>query len=164
MADTAVSGLTAATSAGGSDLVYAVVSSNSRKMTVTNFWASLAALAATFSAAIGFTNTVTLSGSGTIDGGGKQIANHILSVVTSVSGSLTTTAHSGNVIKTSGNITVPTTTGFHCTVIAGGAHTISFNSTTSAAMAAGDIVSLFVESATVIHAVKTLSANKVTFA
>jgi len=100
---------------------------------------------------------------GDLDGQGNKIANYTNAVVTTVSGTLTTTAHSGNIIKTSGNITVPTTAGFTCTVIAGGAHTVTFNATTSAAMAAGDVMTLFVESSTVIHAVLTASADKVSF-
>jgi hypothetical protein len=64
---------------------------------------------------------------------------------------------------TSGNVTVPTTTGFHAVIRAGGAHTVSFNSTTSAAMADGDIMTVFVQSSTVIHAVLTAAANKVAF-
>lgn len=113
------------------------------------------------------TGPLTLGTGATIDGGGKQIAHHLLAVVTGVSDTLSITAHSGNVVVTSGSITVPSTAGFHCTVIAGGAHTISFNDGTlkvSPPMAAGDIVSLVVESATVIHAVKVLAANKVIFA
>jgi hypothetical protein len=110
------------------------------------------------------TGALTLGSGASVDGGGKQIAHHLLAVVTGVSDTLTITAHSGNAIVTGGNITVPTITGFHCTVIAGGVHTISFNGTMSAAMAAGDIVSLVVESATVIHAVKVLAASKIAFA
>lgn len=100
---------------------------------------------------------------GDADGQGNEIANYTNSVVTSVSGTLTTTAHSGNVIVTSGNVTVPTTAGFTCMIIAGGAHTVTFNATTSAAMATGDIMTVAVESGTVIHAVLTASADKVSF-
>ncbi len=100
---------------------------------------------------------------GDLDGKGLKIENYINEVVTSVTGTLTTTAHSGNIIKTSGNITVPTTAGFTCVIIAGGAHTVTFNATTSAAMATGDVMTVVVESATVIHAVLTAAADKVTF-
>lgn len=100
---------------------------------------------------------------GDLDGQGNEIANYTNAVVTSVSGTLTTAAHSGNVIKTSGNVTVPTTAGFTCTIIAGGAHTVTFNATTSAAMATGDVMTVVVESSTVIHAVLTASADKVSF-
>jgi hypothetical protein len=102
--------------------------------------------------------------SGTIDGGGQEIGRCLNRVVTSVTGTLTTTSHSGCIIKTSGNVTVPTTAGFNCVIIAGGAHTVTFNGTVSAAMATGDVMTVFVESATVIHAVKTAAADKVTFA
>lgn len=85
-------------------------------------------------------------------------------VVTGVTGTLTTAAHSGNILVTTGSITAPTTAGFNCMVVAGGAHTVTFNGTTSAAMAAGDVMTLFVESGTVIHAVLTAAADKVAFA
>lgn len=100
---------------------------------------------------------------GNLDGQGNEVANYTNAVVTSVSGALTTAAHSGNVIKTSGNVTVPTTAGFTCTIIAGGAHTVTFNATTSAAMATGDVMTVVVESSTVIHAVLTAAADKVSF-
>jgi hypothetical protein len=58
---------------------------------------------------------------------------------------------------------VPTTTGFHAVIVAGGAHTVTFNSTVSAAMASGDVMTVFVQSATVIQAVLTAAANKVAF-
>lgn len=99
----------------------------------------------------------------TIDGQGNEIANYTARVLTSVSGVLTVAAHSGNILKTSGNVTVPTTAGFICTLIAGGSHTVTFNGTTSAAMGTGDVMSVIVESGTVIHAASTASADKVTF-
>lgn len=97
-----------------------------------------------------------------INGAGYEIGRNLSRVVTA-SGTLTAADHSGCTVVTSGNITVPTTAGFHAVIIAGGAHTVSFNSATSAAMAAGDLMTIFVQSATVIHAVKTLASNKVTF-
>lgn len=100
---------------------------------------------------------------GDLDGAGNEIANFVNSVVTA-SGALTTAAHSGNVIKTSGNVTVPTSAGFTCTIIAGGAHTITFNGTVSAAMATGDLMTVVVESGTVIHAGLMVAADKVAFA
>ncbi|MGB0507098.1 MAG: hypothetical protein ACPGGK_12960, partial [Pikeienuella sp.] len=100
---------------------------------------------------------------GTQDFNGQQVEGMLNKVVASVTGTLTTTAHSGNVLETSGNVTVPTTAGFNCVLIAGGAHTVTFNSTTSAAMAAGDLMTLIVEDATTIHAVLTAAADKVTF-
>ena len=87
----------------------------------------------------------------------------LLAVEVLSTGTLTTTAHSGNYLETSGNVTVPTTAGFHCVLLAGGAHTVTFNGTTSAAMATGDLMTLFVEDSTNIHAVLTASADKVTF-
>ena len=97
------------------------------------------------------------------DYGGNQVEGYRSKVVTGVSGTLTAESHSGNIIKTSGNITVPTTAGFICTIIAGGAHTVSFNSTTSAAMTTGDVMTVIVESGTVIHASLLPVAAKVAF-
>jgi len=53
--------------------------------------------------------------------------------------------------------------GFTAVIVAGGAHTVSFNSTTSAAMAAGDVMTVMVQSTSVMQAVLTPSASKVTF-
>src|SRR5688500_9566221 len=60
------------------------------------------------------TGALVLGGGASLDGGGKVIAHNLLSVVTGATGSLTITAHSGNACVTSGNVTIPTTTGFHC--------------------------------------------------
>ena len=100
---------------------------------------------------------------GTQDFNGQQVEGMLNKVVATVTGTLTTTAHSGNILETSGNVTVPTTAGFNCVLVAGGAHTVTFNSTTSAAMAAGDVMTLFVEDSTTIHAVLTAAADKVSF-
>lgn len=100
---------------------------------------------------------------GTQDFNGQQVEAFLNKVVTGVSGTLTTTAHAGNIIVTSGNVTVPTAAGFTCVIRAGGAHTVTFNGATSAAMADGDIMTVVVQSATVIHAVLTAAADKVTF-
>ena len=100
---------------------------------------------------------------GDLDGQGNEIANYINSVVTSASGALSVGVHSGNIVVTNGNVTVPATAGFTCTLIAGGAHTVTFNGNTSAAMAAGDVMTLFVESGTAIHAVLTAASGKVGF-
>jgi hypothetical protein len=100
---------------------------------------------------------------GTQDFNGQQVEGFVNKVVASVSGALTAADHSGNALVTSGNVTVPTTAGFNCVLIAGGAHTVTFNGTTSAAMAAGDLMSILVEDATIIHAVLTAAADKVSF-
>lgn len=98
-----------------------------------------------------FDDNITMDGSGkTASFGGNTVHSNIVSVVTGVSGVLTTAAHLGRTIVTSGNITVPTTTGFHCFVIFGGAHTVTFNGTVSAAAASGQVSSIMVQSATVI--------------
>lgn len=97
------------------------------------------------------------------DFNGNMVGSFKNEVVSGVSGALTVAAHSGNILVTAGNITVPTTAGFTATVVAGGAHTVTFNSLTSAAMATGDVMSLFVESSTVIHASLLPAASKVAF-
>jgi hypothetical protein len=101
--------------------------------------------------------------SGVLDGDGNEVARNITRVVTGVSGTLTIGDHSGCLLVTSGNVTVPTTTGFHAVIVAGGAHTVTFNSTVSPAMVSGDVMTVFVQSATVIQAVLTAAANKVAF-
>lgn len=83
--------------------------------------------------------------------------------LTSVSGSLSVATHSGRGLVTSGNVTVPTTAGFNAVIVAGGAHTVTFNSLTSAAMAAGDVMTVEVQSSTVIKAVLTAAADLVAF-
>jgi hypothetical protein len=81
--------------------------------------------------------------------GGNRVEGFINKVVSGVSGTLTIADHSGNSLETAGNITVPTTPGFIATVRFGGAHTISFNSTVTAAFAAGDVATIQVFTPTV---------------
>lgn len=100
--------------------------------------------------------------SSALQANGQQIHGYVARVV-SATGLLTVADHSGAEVLTTGNVTIPTTAGFNCTLRAGGAHTVTFNSTTSAAMASGDLMSIIVESATVIQAVLTAAADKVTF-
>jgi len=99
---------------------------------------------------------------GALDGQGNEIAGYINDVI-SATGALTAATHGGGIILTTGNITIPTTAGFTCVLVAGGAHTVTFNSTTSAAMAAGDLMTIVVEDSTTIHAVLTAAADKVSF-
>ena len=123
-------------------------------------------------AIVGTTDTQTLSAktlagvtwSGEVIGGGQVLGGYLAKVVTGVSGTLVAATHSGNVLVTSGNIVVPTTVGFCATVVFGGAHTIAFNATTSAAMGSGDVVSFVVQSSTVIKASKIAAASLVAFA
>jgi hypothetical protein len=118
-----------------------------------------AAEAATFSAAVDvdgaatFSDDVTMDGTGkTADFGGSTVTGNKIKVVTSVSGTLTRAAHEGNVLVTSGNITVPTDeTVTNATVVAGGAHTIGFNSQVTEAATAGQICSFVVQSSSVIR-------------
>lgn len=103
---------------------------------------------------------------GALDGGGNLISNYRNTVATGVSGSLTKAAHSGKYLVTSGNVTIPNASGdegFCCVLIAGGAHTVTFNSTVCAAMAAGEMMTLFVQSTTVVRAVLTPVADQVVF-
>ena len=154
LTDQSGSSLTDTAIAGGDSIPFFDVddSGNAKQRTMTNVISDLA-LASTGA------NTFT----GTQDFNGQQVEGMLNKVVTTVTGTLTTTAHSGNILETSGNVTVPTTAGFNCILIAGGAHTVTFNATTSAAMATGDIMTLFVEDATTIHAVLTAAADKVSF-
>lgn len=146
--------LTSTVSAGGDSIPFFDVSDsdNAKQTTITNLISdnSLAVLGA---------NTFT----GTQDFNGQQVEGMLNKVVASVTGTLTTAAHSGNILATSGNVTIPTTAGFNCVLIAGGAHTVTFNATTSAAMATGDLMTIVVEDSTTIHAVLTAAADKVTF-
>lgn len=69
-------------------------------------------------------------------------------VAEAVTGSLTVATHSGRMLVTSGNVTVPHASGskgFNAVIVAGGAHTVTFNSTVSAAMAAGDMMTVMVQ-------------------
>jgi len=135
------------------------VRSGAHSLTLTTAATTNVTLPASGTLAVLGANTFT----GTQDFGGQQIEGYVNKVVLTVTGTLTTTAHSGNVLKTSGNVTVPTTAGFTAVIVAGGAHTVTFNATTSAAMATGDVMTVVVESATVIHAVLTAAADKVSF-
>jgi len=63
-----------------------------------------------------------------------------------------TMADSGKWITSDGAITIPTTTGFHCTLEFGGDHDVTFNGQTwNTGSGAGDIVSVYVKSATTIR-------------
>lgn len=83
--------------------------------------------------------------------------------IENVSGLLSAATHSGTTIVTSGNVTIPTVTGFYVTIEAGGAHTVTFNGATSAPMAAGDVMSVTVRSPTVIKASLLPVASQVVF-
>jgi hypothetical protein len=100
---------------------------------------------------------------GAQDFAGNQVENFVSKVMPAISGTLAAATHSGNVLITSGNVTIPATPGFNCVLIAGGAHTVTFNGAVSPALAAGDLMTIVVQSSTVIHAVRTLAADKVSF-
>lgn len=91
------------------------------------------------------------TGGGAINANFEEIdarATAALTPIVSAGGALTVAAHSGKIILTTANVTVPHAAGskgFHCTLIAGGAHTVTFNSTASAAMAAGDRMDIIVD-------------------
>lgn len=78
-----------------------------------------------------------------------------------VSGTLTA-ANSNAVVRTSGNVTIPSLEGFNVVLRAGGAHTVTFNGNTSTAMAAGDVMTILVENGE-CDAVLTAAADKVAF-
>jgi hypothetical protein len=99
------------------------------------------------------------------DCAGAVIGSYRNAILSTVSGSLTTATHSGKHLITSGNVTIPNAAGdvgFTATIQAGGAHTIAFNSTTSAALATGDVVTAIVTSTTTIVLRKSPAADQVT--
>ena len=109
-----------------------------------------------------FTGTASMPAT---DFQGNVVEGH-LSKVVSAAGALTAADHSGNILVTSDNVIVPLTVGFTATIIAGGAHTVAFNSLTSTAMAAGDVMTVAVEEiggTPKIKAVLTEVANLVSF-
>ena len=71
--------------------------------------------------------------------------------------------HSGKGLVLSGNVTIPKIAGFNAVLEAGGAQTVTFDDATSAAMAAGDVMTVEVKSPTVIKAVLTAAADLVAF-
>lgn len=94
---------------------------------------------------------------------GGHIFEGAQAVTGTVAGTMVAEDHSGTVLRTTGNVTVPSSAGFNVTLIAGGAHTVTFGGTTSAAMAAGDMMSIVVDDVPNIHAVLTAAADKVAF-
>ena len=82
---------------------------------------------------------------------------------TSASGNLSNTSHSGKIVNTTGDVTVPQTAGFNVTLVAGGAHKVTFGATMSPAMAAGDMMSIVIDNNVAIQAVLTATADKVAF-
>lgn len=70
---------------------------------------------------------------------------------------------SGKMITTTGNVTIPTNAGFNVTLVAGGAHTVGNGTVTSAAMAAGDVMSVFNDLNGDVHAALVAAADKVAF-
>lgn len=101
-----------------------------------------------------------------IDVDGQIIEGNRARVLTGVTGTLSKEIHSGRVLVLSGNVTIPNGAddiGFNATLIAGGAQTVTFNSTTSPAMAAGDVMTVVVQSTTVIKAALVAAADLVSF-
>jgi hypothetical protein len=98
--------------------------------------------------------------------GGAVIGGYRNVVESAVSGTLTSAAHSGKYLITAGNVVIPNgadDVGAMFILRAGGAHTVTFNGGTSPAMAAGDLMTVFVESTTAVQAVLTAAADKVAF-
>lgn len=79
------------------------------------------------------------------------IGNGNIDSVVTASGTLTLAGHHGKLIVTSGHVTVPQIVGFACTVKAGGAHHITFNSTSTANATTGDYATVFVQTTTVVN-------------
>lgn len=68
-------------------------------------------------------------------------------ILTGVAGNLGVSAHSGKWLRLSGNVTVPHAAGskgFFAIIEADAARTVTFNGTTSPAMAAGDVMTVYV--------------------
>lgn len=81
--------------------------------------------------------------------------------VVEATGALTYEEHHNKSVTTTGNVTIPTTSvGMAGKIVAGGAHTISFNSTTTAALSTGDIVAYHVTSATTIDLVRIPNSSR----
>jgi hypothetical protein len=100
---------------------------------------------------------------GNLFAGGHVVTGYALGTGV-VNGTMDPAVHNGRLLRTSGSVTVPQAVGFNVTLIAGGAHTVSFGATTSPAMAVGDLMSIAVADNLSIHAVLTRAANKVAFA
>jgi hypothetical protein len=97
------------------------------------------------------------------DFGGNKVGSFVTDVVPGVSGALVAASHSGNVLLIDGDVTVPTTVGFQATLVSDGAHTVTFNGTSAPAMAVGDVMAVFVTSATTIKASLIQAADQVAF-
>lgn len=83
----------------------------------------------------------------------------------SATGALNFRDHNGRKVLTTGNVTIPTVEGMHGIIKAGGAHTITFNSTVSAALTAGDEAPYVVSGAgTTIDIHLTPTANRLAMA
>ena len=74
--------------------------------------------------------------------------------------------HGGRVILTTGNVTIPnaaTDVGMGGIIKAGGAHTVTFNSLTSAPLAAGDLVTYYVQTTAIIIARRSPVSDQMSF-
>jgi len=128
-----------------------------------------------------FNNTILFTN--TLEGQGNEVIVNLIKggplgtfglplmdVVADVSGNLSIESHHGRWLITSGNVTVPHVSGskgFYCKIEAGGAYTVTFNSTTSPVMAAGDIMKIYVtddaDGTPTIKAIPIEAANLVVF-
>lgn len=98
---------------------------------------------------------------GDFDGNGFVTYGWLGNVQT-VSGTLTT-LHSNAPLITSGDCTVPQSPGWTAIFRFGGAHTLTFNSLTTAAFASGDVASVTVWDSTTISCVEVESGSQVAF-
>lgn len=125
------------------------------------------------------TGIANLTMTGNLDVGGTTELNGATSVLAAITlgsagsisdagpinatGSLTKATHGGRAVKTTGNVTIPNAAGdvgMGGIIILGGAHTISFNSTTTATLASGDVFTYYVESTTVLKRSLLASADQ----
>ncbi len=134
-------GLTAGTVTTNADLTGHVTSTGNDAVLGSFTLAQLNTAVSNATMAILGSNTFTA----TQNFGGNQVEGMKSKIVVATSGTLTAAAHGGNVIVTSGDVVVPLTLGFTCTIIAGGVHKVTFNSLDSADMAAGDVMSVIVQ-------------------
>lgn len=91
--------------------------------------------------------------------GGNTVTGNKVTVAASTSGTLDGTTHTGQAIPVNGNVVIPTEAGFHCLLRMEGAHTITFNGLATTARAAGETVSVFVWSSTVVDLMSSVDGK-----
>lgn len=105
----------------------------------------------------GYVATRTLLGA--LNGNGKEIYGHVAKITEPTGAYSATIADSGALIITDGNLTIPTTKGFHCLVSFGGDHDLIFDGGTyDTGATAGDVCSVIVTSTTTIIVIPLVAA------